>query len=155
MNNRTAQNDQSDLTHLAYCAKNKVGFITSERAILRQAIKLKEKYGITVVSPAEIDFGVTADESITVETDNESLEIKSKNASNEIKLEQFLKIIGLSNTLIDSINSRTQALTNIKEKVAVINENIIGYCGWNTPNSLSTQIDCYLYVNESYNQAVR
>ena len=155
LNNRTAQNDQSDLTHLAYCAKNKVGFITSERAILRQAIKLKEEYGITVVSPAEIDFGVTADESITVETDNESLEIKAKNASNEIKLEQFLKNIGLSNTLIESINSRTQAITNIKEKVAVINENIIGYCGWNIPNSLSTQIDCYLYVNESNNQAVK
>lgn len=107
-----------------------------------------------VISPSEIDFGVTSDESLTVETENKTLEFKPTNSLDRTNLDFFLKI-GLSHSLIESIYARAQGKTNIQEKIATIKDLVIGFCSWNTPNTLSSHIDCFLYVNESNNQAVK
>lgn len=155
LDNRTAHNDKSDSIHLAYCAINKVGFITRENSILRQSPILKDKYGITVVSPTEIDFGEASDESLSVNSDDNILDFKSLNTSNISYLDNFLTNIGLEKTLIKSINSRRQGTPNLNEQFAFANNDVVGFCSWNTPNSLSSQIDCYLYINEANIHAVK
>lgn len=155
MTNRTANNDASDLLHLAYCSYNKVGFITSEKSILRQSTILKEKYGIAVVSPAEIDFGEPNNESLLVSSDNNVLVITKTYPDVFSKIDSFLKNIGVDGSSIKSIRSRKQGVSRTSEYIASIGTEVIGFCSWNIPNSLNPQIDCYLYVDETNINAVR
>lgn len=55
---KAVQNDESDLKHLAYCVFSKVeGFVTREKALLKAYDKIKDKYGIAIVSPDELMIG--------------------------------------------------------------------------------------------------
>ncbi|MGO2262065.1 GNAT family N-acetyltransferase [Halomonas sp.] len=48
-------NDESDLRHLAYCIFLKVeGFVTREKALLKAYDKIKDEYGVAIVSPYEL-----------------------------------------------------------------------------------------------------
>lgn len=154
IDNRNAVNDQSDLIHLAYCSLNKVGFITSEKAILRQSTILKKTYGITVVSPSEIDFATSSDESLSIESSEELLTFKKLVSSYTKDLELFLINIGLNQILINSLKTRKHGNANIKEVIVSDSTGIIGFCSWNLPNSLSLEIDCYLYVDETNIHAI-
>jgi GNAT superfamily N-acetyltransferase/predicted nucleic acid-binding protein len=54
-NGKKAQNDESDLLHLAYCiAAGANGFITREKALLRASQDIKYKHGVSVISPGEL-----------------------------------------------------------------------------------------------------
>ena len=52
---KAAQNDESDLLHLAYCIAAGIGgFITREKALLRACTEIKDKHGVAILSPDEI-----------------------------------------------------------------------------------------------------
>lgn len=52
---KRASNDNSDLVHLASCIHHKAAaFLTREKAILRQAGVIQERFGLEVLSPADV-----------------------------------------------------------------------------------------------------
>jgi GNAT superfamily N-acetyltransferase len=52
---RGAENDESDLRHLAACIHHRVrGFVTRERAVLRAGSALRDKYGLVVLAPSDL-----------------------------------------------------------------------------------------------------
>lgn len=54
---KAAKNDESDLKHLGYCVSAGIdGFITREKAMLRACDRIKDEYGVTVLSPDELIF---------------------------------------------------------------------------------------------------
>lgn len=54
-NRKSAQNDESDLAHLAYCISAGIGgFITREKALLRVCSEIKDKYNVAILSPDEL-----------------------------------------------------------------------------------------------------
>jgi GNAT superfamily N-acetyltransferase/predicted nucleic acid-binding protein len=52
---KRASNDNSDLVHLASCIHHKAAaFLTREKAILRRASELQDRFGLEVLSPADV-----------------------------------------------------------------------------------------------------
>jgi len=82
---KSAQNDESDLLHLAYCISAGVdGFITREKALLKACNNIKDKYGVLILSPEEM---ISDDEeSLDVEAPlNKDFTLSSTFATEEIK----------------------------------------------------------------------
>lgn len=88
---KKAENDVSDLRHLAYCIlSHKSGFVTQEKAILRVSKALFGKYGIEVLSPEDFKIEIFGNIdpdliNVTIKTSKHSLSIQDKPNQRDVK----------------------------------------------------------------------
>ncbi|MCB1551840.1 MAG: GNAT family N-acetyltransferase [Alphaproteobacteria bacterium] len=91
---KEAANDESDLSHLAYCVQNaKAGFITEEKALLRAKDTLCDKYGLTLYSPQDFKvehFGNIDPSPINVPLSNEEGSVHIADVKNIGQIQPFL-----------------------------------------------------------------
>lgn len=149
---RFAQNDESDLRHLAYCISAKVGgFITREKALLRACDDIKDRYGVSILSPDELVF--SDGESLDVKTPvNTDFSFSTSKVTDEIQsfIRGFSAPIAVTN-LID-FDSRVEAGSSVCE--ARVDGTLFGVYFFNKPNKGTGRALAALYIDESFPQAV-
>ncbi|WP_083280376.1 GNAT family N-acetyltransferase [Pseudomonas citronellolis] len=149
---KSAQNDESDLMHLAYCISAGIGgFITREKALLRACNEIKEKYGVAILSPDEI-----------VLDDHESTDIASPLNSDfsfsispitdEVK--SFLCDFSVSDAISSLLVSASPIKSAANVYVARLDGRLFGVYFSQIPAKATGSAAAALYVDESCPQAV-
>lgn len=147
-----AQNDESDLRHLAYCTSAGIGgFITREKALLRACSAIKDKYGVLILSPDELVLN--DGESLSIETPlNTDFSFSTSNVTEEIRV--FLKDFTAPSVITDLLNDNSP----IKEAVSIyearLDENLFGVYFFNKPTKGTNSALAALYIDESCPQSV-
>ncbi len=144
-------NDHSDLSHIAYCIVNKIqGFITRERKLLENNSLLKEKYGISIISPSELFFDndVGLEEEIITGNANDIIQIRKLNDTAINKAIEFVSYFGKTESEAKALVTRSPGSSAIKKVVISIGDKVVGYSSWNLPSGLNNTIDFHLYVDE-------
>lgn len=145
--------DESDLLHLATAIHHKVtGFITSEKAILKAAITLREKYRIDIVGVDEFARSMTIDDEpapIAVTTTRGSGTIMSRVAKNEDSnlIKTFLIA---NNALLRGISQAIADGYDKPEKLIVYeSEKVVAYAHWFPHIGPQPSIDLFLCADEN------
>lgn len=149
---KAAQNDESDLLHLAYCISAGIGgFITREKALLRACDKIKDQYGVLILSPDEL-----------VQDDGESLDINSplntdfsfsmSSVNNEIK--KFLEGFTAPAVITDLLNSDSPIKETAYVYEARLDETLFGVYFFHKPTKATNCAVAALYIDESYPQSI-
>jgi len=151
-------NDQSDLRHLATVIQNDLaGLITNDGIILEAAPKIKEKYGIEVLSPEAfiLDESDQTDNMCYETLRHSTLSLVDASKSHEPSVRSFLTGLNLSGSDINTGWLTENAVQgNVAKRYAVWNnEAIIGYMTWSKGN-LASGISTRVAVNESHPDAI-
>jgi len=158
--NRFDQNSLSDLRHVAISIINKTtGFITSDGKVLKASSKLKEKYNLEIISPADFMeiFSCDKIDGTTIIQDSTCLLNFTKNENcNLVAVEDFLKKFGIENRedLRQILNSGTKEVPR-RFLCANEDEGVVGFTSWDAPIQLIKSIRLYLYVDEENKNAQR
>ncbi len=151
--NKGVKRVHSDLTHLVYCVHHRTtGFVTRDKAILRAGDKLRQKYGLEVIAPADLvqthvplnapgtsvhAFYGEHKVSFTVAWDHERAEV-----------ERFLQGIG--------VDSEARAVIwdpgssgSVRKRITIRYEDqLIGVASWDAASRFKLNIRLYFYLNE-------
>ena len=150
---KKAENDLSDLRHLAYSILANVdGFVTGEHSLLAQSEKLQKKYGVEVISPAEFSFQPDEITKIPSQIDGERIEIDPSRDVLKLSKLPLIAKLRVSDTLIEQIEGHLKTIKEYDANVLKIDGDIIAYCGTNYANTLSG-VDMFLFVDESHSKA--
>ncbi|MHB8792896.1 MAG: GNAT family N-acetyltransferase [Thermoleophilia bacterium] len=149
---RHHQNDESDLKHLAACIHHKVsGFVTTEKAILRGARKIKDDYGLEVVSPLDLtepERKPIAIPNLLVSQSQNDLEIRQMEESERKNVELLLSRQKVSSTLSgQSLNPGSSRRPRQRIYMKEGNE-IIGFASWDI-DTAAREKNFFLFVDES------
>lgn len=151
-----AQNDLSDLKHIAFCIVHKVdGFVTREKALIRNSSSLKFKYGVEVVSPFDFlleseaakekcydDAFSLGDEEVSVVSYDRSM------SENVCRLLDTLKVAEEEKEKNVDLSIKTDTHHKLVVKLGT-DGSVVGFCSWNSARKLSPIVECFLYVDES------
>lgn len=149
---KSAQNDESDLIHLAYCAAAGIGgFITREKALLRACNEIKEKHGVAILSPDEI----VLDDNDTPKTStplNSDFSFSSSSITDEIKnfLDGFSIADAIKNSL--TLDSPIKAASSVYE--ARLDDQLFGIYFSQKPVKATGSAIAALYIDESCPQSL-
>ncbi|RLJ22198.1 hypothetical protein DJ030_02120 [bacterium endosymbiont of Escarpia laminata] len=146
--------DFSDLRHLALCIHHEVtGFVTSEKAILKAAELLYQRFSIQVLSPGEIvnsfhGSGVDTSRELAISHDGTNLTTSQVEERDRASLESFLVKHGFSNaerrTILDpGVIDRPRTRWVVKH-----GSSIVGFSSWGG-DELSSYRAFYLVVDEN------
>lgn len=148
----TRQNVRSDLRHLASCIHHKVsGFVTRDGKLLKRADRIREKFGIEVVSPTDLDLEAPPPlHARSAFTDQESqvepLNIRQMREDERDSVTTFLSRIGVKDTWINTaLDSGSSASPRVRV-VAELNGRMIGFSSWHLRHELT--LDIHLFVDE-------
>ncbi|WP_339526624.1 GNAT family N-acetyltransferase [Pseudomonas sp. EA_35y_Pfl2_R111] len=117
---KSAQNDESDLMHLAYCISAGIGgFITREKALLRACGEIKDKHNVVILSPDELvlEDGELSDVSTPLNAD---FSFSASVVTSEIK--EFLDSFSVS----DVVESMLVDASPIKDAASVYEARLDG-----------------------------
>jgi ribosomal protein S18 acetylase RimI-like enzyme len=150
--------DRSDLIHLITAAQEcAAGFITSEKAILKASVPLRERYGIEVVSPES--FGSTFEMPGSWNTSPAINAVAGAFAAQTAadqdydELAQFLANRHLSPKEVRAqLACGTQNSTRRKYFVR-FDARIIAFAGWEAPRPASGARDLDVYVDEAHSSS--
>lgn len=149
---KSAENDESDLRHLAYCISAGIGgFITREKALLRTCNTIKDKYGVLILSPDELVFD--DGESLDIETPlNTDFTFSTCSVTEEIRL--FLNGFNVPQVIADLINvdSPIKKASSVYE--ARLDGNLFGVYFFNKPTKGTNNALAALYIDENCPQSV-
>lgn len=148
---RSAQNDDSDLTHLAYSVIHRAkGFVTNEKAILSSGVILKESYGIEVVSPVDLFVpGQTRASRDYAGYKGHDLEISETGEESRDAVARFLIKSGVPDLAVRHIwDAGTQ--TEPRRRLCAWREGeLVGVASWNSPTRYNKESEIYLLVEQS------
>lgn len=130
-------NDISDLRHLATAIHHRLtGFITNDSSILNATARLKQDYGIQIISPTAFkDLNAsTAREEVFETTADDTLALARITADDDAAVRQLLSGLGLHGSNMFS----TWAAVDSNERVCVRqgiwrNGTLLGYLTWPKP----------------------
>lgn len=151
-----SRRDRSDLQHIGAALHHKLnGFITGEKAILRQAGELRSQFGLDVLGTLEFETYVESPEHKAVVevrsgVGNEDIEIRELVEEDRGAVEELLESVGVPNPLANvaltpSIPPNVRRRLGIKSAISKV---ILGYASWDVPNQMRRQIDAYVFVRE-------
>ncbi len=156
---RNAEQDQSDLTHIAMAIHHEIdGFITREKSLLAASNRVREAFGVDVVSAD--DFYIRPDSESTVSLKPlisafQRSSIHAFQESERTSLRSYLSHFGLGDSAIqDALRPGTEG-DRTKRFVLKINDEVVGYTAWQIPRPLDIEASCFLFVNEEYKLALQ
>lgn len=150
-------NDVSDLRHLATAIHHRLaGLITNDTAILNAAARLKQDYGIQIISPAAFkDLNTwSAREEVFETASNDTLALTRVTADDNAAVRQLLSDLGLRGSAMFS----TWAAIDSNERVCIRqgiwrNEALLGYLTWPKP-APGSGIHARIGVDETQSNAL-
>ena len=149
---RLSDQDKADLRHLATAiVENTAGFITSEKAMLRQSSTLMSKYGIDVISPevfssADDDFSPPAPSPIEVTFNERILTSRQMNPDDEISARELIAVQRAPSSLTKAALSQGTSRSPRARVVVRDGSELIAFATWRT-NSNSGTTRLYLFGN--------
>ncbi|MDQ3060138.1 MAG: GNAT family N-acetyltransferase [Pseudomonadota bacterium] len=147
-------NDASDLIHLASCIHhNTSGFVTREKAILRCAELLKNKYRLDVVSPADIhlnfDHHPKEDFPLSSWISGKDFQLSELKESQRQNIEEFLTInIGLDKNEMQWILDAGTDKSPRRRITANTDTGLIGFASWSLNTIGRHTIACNIFVEK-------
>lgn len=155
------ENDESDLTHLAYSIRHRAfGFITRDRGVLRSAKILYEHYGLQVVSPTEVVETIVPESYpirkpvMAISTDRE-IRVSNINDQNRAKVEQFLLRHDSDQRPVMSWQGTMSGIAWQEPIVVSSSDHIVGLGLWSGPWRSATDSVIHLFVDEGHPDADR
>ena len=154
---KSSENDKSDLIHLSSCIHHKLkGFITKEKAILKNANEIKNIYGIEIISPSDLEdddeFKLT---DLSVDVEDQIIEINEMSENIRIDVERFLISQGVNDELLSEVLNSGTVDTPRRRLITRSNNNIIGVTSWEPSNKYNAVSSAYIYVDESDRAAIK
>ncbi|EPC03238.1 hypothetical protein L861_23295 [Litchfieldella anticariensis FP35 = DSM 16096] len=151
-NRKAAENDESDLIHLAYCVLSGVGgFVTREKALLRACDALKDKFNLAVISPDELIFddGDTLDVSSPMNSD---FSLSASIDTPEVR--SFLQEFSAPEVVFDRLFSTSPVEDGGTVYEARLDGNLFGVYFFQKPIKSTKRTMAFLYVDESSPKAM-
>ncbi len=151
---KNIQNDESDLTHLAYCVHYRAtGFLTREKAILRTASVLSKKYAIDVLSPADL---IASDSS----GNNDQITVAPRECGGVLEImtfmehdreiaETFLIEQGVLGGDVSSILNPSKAKLSRETIVTKVGNVINGMMVWENSKTGTPGVRAKIYIQEN------
>lgn len=144
---KSAQNDESDLMHLAYCISAGIGgFITREKALLRACNDIKDRHRVAILSPDEL-----------ILEDNESLDISTPVSSDfslttscvtdEIRI--FLNNFSAPSAITNMLLTATPVKDPASVYEARLDGDLFGVYFFQKPIKTTNSALAALYIDES------
>ena len=157
-NSKNYSRHRSDLIHLAACIHHKMhGFITSDKKILKQAERIREKFGLETVAPSEFEQlgDISSVANTHVEGPGLNFAIRPFDESQRSGVEVFLQRLGLSEDLIaDAWHSGTSGAP--RQRLCVYApDSIFGVAAWNQPTRQTLDVNLHLYLDDTKQYADR
>ncbi len=149
---KSAQNDESDLLHLAHCVSAGVGgFITREKALLRACDDIRDKYRVSILSPDELilDDGEMLDISSPLNTDF-SFDMSSPTP----EIRRFLEEFSAPKGIVDTIFSSSPVKGDVAVYEARLDGDLFGVNFFQKPIKTTGNALACLYVDESCPKAM-
>lgn len=151
LSGRSYENDESDLTHIAYCIVNRIqGLITREKKLLENSFLLKSKYGISIISPDEIlnKGGLGFEAEINSSGKKDTIKIKKLDDKTIDDVIDFVTCFGKTENEARLLVSKAPGSSIFKKLVISTENEVIGYASWNLPTGLNSIIDFHVYIDE-------
>lgn len=151
-NRKAAENDESDLIHLAYCVVSGVGgFVTREKALLRACEPLKDKFNLSVISPDELIF----DDSDTLDISTPINHDFSLSASiNASEVRKFLQGFSAPAVVLDRLFSTSPIKDGGTVYEARLDGDLFGVYFFQKPIKTKEGAMACLYVDETSPKAM-
>lgn len=151
---KSAQNDKSDLLHLAYCISAGVtGFITSEKALLRASAEIKDRYGISIFTPEEMVLDDTEIHD-TFSPLNADFTLHSSPNSNSEEAKQFLNDSGAPQLVMDEIFNSSPIVNNETVCEARLDGRLFAVFFFKKPVKSTRSTLACIYVDETSPKAM-
>ncbi|MDB6062579.1 MAG: hypothetical protein JWM78_2682 [Verrucomicrobiaceae bacterium] len=144
---KSAQNDESDLMHLAYCISAGIGgFITREKALLRACNEIKDKHAVAILSPDELILEDNESSDISTPL-NSDFSFTTSLITDEVKsfLDSFSAPKAVTDVLVDT--SPTKDATSVYE--ARLDGSLFGIYFFQKPMKTTSSALAALYIDES------
>ena len=148
------KNDESDLIHLAYSIHHRAfGFITRDKAVLRNANTLYERFGLQVLSPTEVVETIEVDrDSVRIPMSAFSTEreirVSSLNEKNRTKVERFL--LRHDSYQRPVMSWRTTSGSAWQPIVVSSSDHIVGLGLWSGPWHSAADSVLHLFADEGH-----
>lgn len=147
-------NDASDLVHLASCIHhNTYGFITRDRRVLRRAEDLHKKYGLRVISPADlcepfadVDL-VEARPAVAVGP--QEVKVTAFDERDRAEVQRFLEHIGIPREETLACLAPDTGRPRRTRSVVRVEQRIVGVGSWKDRPGASRETLAWLYVDEA------
>ena len=147
---KSAQNDESDLMHLAYCISADVGgFITRDKALLRACDKIKDRFGVFILSPDELILDDGDDAPSPLSSD---FQHSVSSITDEVR--EFLASFSVSDPITDILaeGSPTKGAGNVYE--ARLDGRLFGISLFQKPIKTTGNAIAALYLDESCSKSI-
>lgn len=144
---KSAQNDDSDLMHLAYCIAAGIdGFVTRERALLRACSEIKDKHKVAIISPDELILE-DSDSPGTYAPLNSDFTLIASSVSAEIRnfLNEFLAPSVITNMLANATPIKDATIVN----EARLDGHLFGVHFFQKPTKTTNIALAALYIDEN------
>lgn len=158
---KNSANDTSDLDHVGFCILHNVdGFVTREKALLRNSSIIKKRYDIEIISPFDFLVDGRSNRSILSEDrfsfGSNEISVVEYDREMRAEVEKLLSNLNVPPSEKDKAiaaefenGSQNQFVVHIGDEA-----NIVGYSSWNRARKLSPIVECFLYIDESYGEAI-
>lgn len=146
-------NDESDLRHLATAIEEgAAGFITSDEAILRAAIGIKNRFGLSILSPSTFGLGFDAEfgsqPHLSVRTSSSTLEAVSYSESDREEVKLLLDSHHLSIARLRNALAGGTATAPRRRELVRSGGRTIAYASWDWPSISATERELLIYADE-------
>ena len=149
---KSVQNDESDLLHLAYCISAGVGgFITREKALLKACDTIKDKYGVSILSPDELIF----DDGQSLNIDfplNTDFSFSSTSITSEIK--SFLSGFAVPACISEVTETHSLLKSSVRVYEARLDSKLFGVYFFKKPVKGAGTALAALYIDEGCPKSV-
>jgi predicted GNAT family acetyltransferase/predicted nucleic acid-binding protein len=144
--------DKSDLAHLATAIiENVAGFVTSEKAILRSAETIRERYGIDVVSPAvfasaDDDF-IASPSPLDIALTDRTITSRQMTDEDHIALQALAEKQGIPNSDLRVALSQGTSRSPRTRVVVRDGNQLVAAATWQMPDRQHRGARLYLFAN--------
>ncbi len=149
---KKTSNDSSDLSHLSYCiAASLTGFITREKAILKNSQTIFEKYKLKIIAPEEVKSEDNNQSAINFSTGNGDI-IISMEPLTQINQEQAytaLIALGVTDKQAQELTTNSIPDSNVVKLIIKANDTLIGFTSWNKPDKINNIVTLHFYIDEN------
>ncbi|MEO1731853.1 MAG: GNAT family N-acetyltransferase, partial [Pseudomonadota bacterium] len=148
-------NDESDLRHLATAIEERAtGFITSDEAILRAAIGIKDRFGLSILSPSTFGLGFDAEfglqPHLSVRTSTSTLEAASYDVSDREEVKLLLDSHHLSIARMRSALAGGTATAPRRRELVRSEGRTVAFASWDSPGVSATERELLIYADEKH-----
>jgi len=149
-------NDKSDLRHVATVIQHKLaGLITNDARILDSARKIKDRFGIEIVSPSSFKLDIAPPENYEFEISEDStLRLLEVFTEDEMAIHALLSKLMLSGSAIAAGWIPNESQGRIARRYAIWCEtNLVGYLTWSPRDTVGNMI-VRVAIDEAHSQAL-